>query len=81
MNPAHRHAPNQAAGTLEITTTTLVEELSRKALVLPPGERMQLAEALLATVQDLDRQDEIYILAIAPFAKKPGYWKSRRPGA
>ncbi|RCW71279.1 type II toxin-antitoxin system RelE/ParE family toxin [Pseudorhodoferax soli] len=26
----------------------------------------------------LDRQDEIYVLAIAPFSRKPDYWKSRR---
>ncbi len=38
--------------------TTLVEELSRKALALSPGERVQLAEALLATVQDVDTEAE-----------------------
>ena len=38
--------------------TTLVEELSRKALALSPGERVQLAEALLATVQDVDAEAE-----------------------
>ena len=32
----------------------LVEELSRKALSLPPEERVQLAEKLLATVQEVD---------------------------
>ena len=26
----------------------------------------------------LVRDDEIYILALAPFRKKPGYWRSRR---
>ena len=26
----------------------------------------------------LDRRNEIYILALAPFSRKPGYWKSRR---
>ncbi len=26
----------------------------------------------------LDRQDEIYVLALAPFARKPGYWRTRR---
>lgn len=26
----------------------------------------------------LDRPAEVYILALAPFSKKPGYWKSRR---
>lgn len=26
----------------------------------------------------LDRRDEIYVLALAPFARKPGYWRTRR---
>lgn len=25
-----------------------------------------------------ERSDEVYILALAPFARKPGYWRSRR---
>ena len=36
----------------------LVEELSRKALSLSPEERVQLAEALLATVQEVDAEVE-----------------------
>jgi putative addiction module component (TIGR02574 family) len=36
----------------------LVEELSRKALSLAPEERVRLAEALLATVQDVDDEVE-----------------------
>lgn len=28
----------------------------------------------------LDRPDEVYILALAPFARKPGYWRPRRMG-
>ena len=36
----------------------LVEELSRKALSLSPEERVQLAENLLATVQDVDAEVE-----------------------
>lgn len=34
--------------------STLIEELSRQALSLPPEERVQLAEKLLATVQEMD---------------------------
>jgi putative addiction module component (TIGR02574 family) len=34
--------------------TDLVEELSQKAMSLEPGERVRLAEALLATVQEED---------------------------
>lgn len=26
----------------------------------------------------LERRDEIYVLALAPFARKPGYWRNRR---
>lgn len=26
----------------------------------------------------LVRDDEVYILALAPFGKRPGYWRSRR---
>lgn len=26
----------------------------------------------------LERADEIYVLALAPFARKPGYWRTRR---
>lgn len=38
--------------------STLVEELSRKALSLSPEERVQLAEELLATVQEVDTEVE-----------------------
>lgn len=38
--------------------STLVEELSRKALSLSPAERIQLAENLLATVQEVDEEVE-----------------------
>ena len=38
-------------------TTTLVEELSRRARDLSPEERVQLAEEILATVHEMD--DEI----------------------
>jgi putative addiction module component (TIGR02574 family) len=37
---------------------TLVEELSKKALSLSPEERVRLAEALLATVQEVDAEIE-----------------------
>ena len=37
---------------------SLVEELSRKALSLSPEERVQLAEKLLATVQEVDTEVE-----------------------
>ena len=37
---------------------SLVEELSRKALSLSPGDRVQLAEKLLATVQKVDTEVE-----------------------
>ena len=37
---------------------TLVEDLSRQALSLSPEERVQLAEELLATVQDVDAEVE-----------------------
>ena len=35
--------------------TTLVDELSQKALELPPEDRVRLAERLLATVHEIDR--------------------------
>lgn len=38
--------------------SALVEELSRKALSLSPEERVQLAEELLATVQEVDAEVE-----------------------
>lgn len=38
--------------------STLVEELSRNALSLPPEERIRLAEELLATVQEVDAEVE-----------------------
>ncbi|MCA3152943.1 MAG: addiction module protein [Rhodocyclaceae bacterium] len=34
--------------------TTLVDELSQKALELPPEDRVRLAERLLATVHEID---------------------------
>lgn len=39
---------------MEEFMSTLVEELSQKALSLPAGERVRLAEALLATLQPAD---------------------------
>lgn len=36
--------------------TTLVDELSQKALELPPGERVLLAERLLATVHESEAE-------------------------
>ncbi len=36
----------------------LVDELSRKARALPPGDRVRLAEELLATVQEADPEIE-----------------------
>jgi putative addiction module component (TIGR02574 family) len=38
--------------------TTLVDELSQKALELPPEERVRLAEKLLATVHQIDAEVE-----------------------
>jgi putative addiction module component (TIGR02574 family) len=38
--------------------TTLVDELSKKALELPAGERVRLAEKLLATVHEVDPEVE-----------------------
>ena len=38
--------------------TTLVDELSQKALELPPEERVRLAERLLATVHEVDAEVE-----------------------
>lgn len=38
--------------------STTVEELSRQALALPPAQRVQLAETLLATVQAIDAEVE-----------------------
>lgn len=36
--------------------TTLVDELSQRALELPPEERVRLAERLLATVHEVDAE-------------------------
>lgn len=41
-----------------IRMSTLIEELSMKARALSPGERVQLAEELLATVQEPDAEIE-----------------------
>jgi putative addiction module component (TIGR02574 family) len=38
--------------------STLAEELSQKARLLPPEERVRLAEELLATVQVVDAEIE-----------------------
>jgi toxin ParE1/3/4 len=29
----------------------------------------------------VERGEDLYVLALAPFSRKPGYWKSRRSGA
>ena len=29
----------------------------------------------------VERADELYVLAVAPFSRKPGYWRSRRGDA
>lgn len=38
--------------------STLVDELSQRALELPPEERVRLAERLLATVHEVDPEVE-----------------------
>jgi putative addiction module component (TIGR02574 family) len=38
--------------------TTFVEELSQRALELPPEERVRLAEKILATVHEVDAEVE-----------------------
>jgi putative addiction module component (TIGR02574 family) len=43
---------------MEDPMSSLVEELSRKALSLSPEERVRLAEELLATVQEIDPEVE-----------------------
>jgi putative addiction module component (TIGR02574 family) len=39
--------------------TTLVDELSQRALELPPEDRVLLAERLLATVHEIDPEVEV----------------------
>ena len=42
--------------------------------VFPPGR-------FRFSVVYIERQTEVYILAIAPFSRKPGYWRKRRNDA
>jgi putative addiction module component (TIGR02574 family) len=57
------HSPTGRNGKLQLAQqeyamTTLVDELSQKALELPPEERVRLAERLLATVHEVDAEVE-----------------------
>ena len=42
------------------------------------GTRRYYPRKFPFSVVVLERVDEIYVLALAPFARKPGYWRSRR---
>ena len=42
------------------------------------GTRRYYPKKFPFSVVYLDRHDEVYVLALAPFSRKPGYWKSRR---
>ena len=42
------------------------------------GTRRVFPKRFPFSVVYLHRKDEIYILALAPFHRKPGYWKSRK---
>ena len=49
---------NSSRLTSEVHMSTLADELSQKARLLPPEERVRLAEELLATVQEVDVEVE-----------------------
>ena len=42
------------------------------------GTRRVFPKRYPFSVVYLERPKEIFVLAVAPFAKKPGYWRSRR---
>lgn len=54
-------------------------EISHEALYYNTISRA-LAERFVKAVY-LDRPGEVYVLALAPFARRPGYWRSRRNDA
>lgn len=42
------------------------------------GTRRYFPKKFPFSIVYLERPHEVYILAFAPFARKPGYWRSRR---
>jgi plasmid stabilization system protein ParE len=42
------------------------------------GTRRIFPKKFPFSVVYLERPDEVHVLAIAPFAKKPGYWRTRK---
>ena len=57
---------------------SLASEFPAMGTTYTYGTRRYYTKKFPFSVVYLDRRDEVYILAIAPFSKKPGYWKSRR---
>jgi plasmid stabilization system protein ParE len=42
------------------------------------GTRRVFPKKFRFSIVYVERDDELYVLADAPFARKPGYWRSRR---
>ena len=45
------------------------------------GTRRYFPKKFPFSVVYLERPGEVYVLALAPFARRPGYWRSRRSDA
>ena len=44
------------------------------------GTRRVFPKKFPYSVVYIERPDELYVLALAPFSRRPGYWRSRKSG-
>ena len=56
----------------------LASEFSAMGAKYKYGTRRCFPKKFPFSVVYLERSHEVYILALAPFARKPGYWRARR---
>ena len=59
----------------------LVSEFPTMGARYKYGTRRCFPKKFPFSIVYLERSDEVYVLAVAPFARKPGYWRSRSKDA
>ena len=60
------------------TPTQLASELPDMGSPYKYGTRRVFPRKFPFSVVYVARESEIYVLALAPFSRKPGYWRSRK---
>ena len=59
----------------------LAAEFSAIGATYRHGTRRCFPRKFPFSIVYVERNDEVFVLALAPFARKPGYWRERRKDA